>query len=217
MPVYGPYREIEYKIMWRHFLPLGIFLILLVFLFVGLFLNPRELDSTLIDKPAPAFNLPKVTQPTEQVSEKDFQGEVALLNVWASWCVTCRQEHPLLMELARQNAVPLYGLNWKDERSKALAWLKRHGNPYRFSIFDRDGRAGIDYGVTGTPETFVLDKRGVIRHKHVGAITVQVFEETLWPMLEKLRAEPDPASTGQQAQAAAESIAAKLASRSSGE
>jgi cytochrome c biogenesis protein CcmG/thiol:disulfide interchange protein DsbE len=176
--------------MLRYLLPLGIFMVLLGFLFKGLYLNPREIKSTLIDKPAPMFVLTQVDTPGKTFTRQDLIGQVTLLNVWASWCVSCREEHPLLMELSRQQAVKLYGLNWKDKLEDAKAWLKRHGNPYLASGHDESGRTGIDYGVTGTPETFVIDKQGVVRYKHVGPITVQVFEQTLWPLLQKLEAEP---------------------------
>lgn len=175
---------------FRYLIPLGIFLILVVFLYIGLGLNPRQLDSTLINQHAPEFKLPTVSTVTETVSSEDFKGKVSLLNVWASWCVSCRQEHPLLMQLAKQNTVSLYGLNWKDELPAAQAWLQRNGNPYLASAFDSTGRTGIDYGVTGTPETFIIDKQGVVRHKHIGPISVQQFNEELWPMIQKLQKEP---------------------------
>jgi len=174
----------------RYLIPLGIFLILVIFLYIGLGLNPRQLDSTLIDQNAPVFNLPTVNKVTNTVTSEDFKGKVSLLNVWASWCVSCRQEHPLLMQLAKQNTVNLYGLNWKDELPAAQAWLARHGDPYIASAFDNTGRTGIDYGVTGTPETFVIDKKGVVRYKHIGPISVQQFSEILWPMIQELENEP---------------------------
>ncbi len=174
----------------RYLIPLGVFLILVVFLYVGLGLNPRQLDSTLINQKAPDFLLPRVNKVTETMTSEAFQGKVSLLNVWASWCVSCRQEHPLLMQLAKQKTVSLYGLNWKDQLPDAQTWLRRNGDPYLASAFDSNGRTGIDYGVTGTPETFVIDKQGVVRYKHVGPISVQQFNEILWPMIQELQEQP---------------------------
>jgi cytochrome c biogenesis protein CcmG/thiol:disulfide interchange protein DsbE len=173
----------------RFLIPLGLFLLLAVFLYHGLFLNPRDLDSTLLDKPAPAFQLAKVKQPEQQFSSEDLKGQVTMLNVWASWCVSCRQEHPLFMELAQRQTVPIYGLNWKDQLPDAQAWLQQFGDPYLASAFDTTGRTGIDYGVTGTPETFIVDKQGRIRYKYTGPITWDAFEKKLFPLIEKLRAE----------------------------
>ena len=139
--------------MNRFLLPLGIFIVLVAFLAIGLNLNPREVPSPLIGKPAPAFVLPQLHQPEARFAPKDLQGKVWLLNVWASWCVSCRQEHPILVELAKRNIVPIYGLNYKDPREDALRWLKQFGDPYVLSIADVEGRVGIDYGVYGVPET----------------------------------------------------------------
>lgn len=175
--------------MWRYLLPLGVFAVLVGFLYVGLSLDPRKLDSTLIDKPAPAFVLPNLNESGKTITNRDMLGKVWILNVWASWCVSCRQEHPLLMQLDKQPTINLYGLNYKDKESDALNWLHRHGDPYRASAFDADGRTGIDYGVTGTPETFVIDKKGVVRYKYVGPITGEVFQQEMWPLLQKLEAE----------------------------
>jgi len=176
----------------RYFIPMALFLVLAVFLYKGLGLNPRQLDSTLINKAAPAFNLPQVGDSTQVLRQTDLLGHVSLLNVWASWCVSCRQEHPLLMQLAKQKTIHLYGLNWKDDLSAARAWLSEHGDPYLASGFDHTGRTGINYGVTGTPETFVLDKQGVVRHKQVGPISKEIFLEVLWPLIQRLEAEPAP-------------------------
>ncbi len=170
--------------------PMAVFLVLVGFLAAGLRLNPRDIGSTLIDKPAPAFELSEVTRPNEKFSQRDWLGKVSLINVWASWCVSCRQEHPLLMEISKRNMVPLYGLNWKDTTQAANDWLQRHGNPYLASAFDPTGRAGIDYGVTGTPETFLVDKQGIIRYKHTGPISLEVFEKTLWPAIQELQGKP---------------------------
>ncbi|MCB1926421.1 MAG: DsbE family thiol:disulfide interchange protein [Rhodocyclaceae bacterium] len=174
--------------MTRFLWPLAIFLALVGFLAVGLNLNPREVPSPLIDKPAPQFSLPVLHKPDMTLSRDDLMGQVWLLNVWASWCVSCRQEHPLLVELAKAGIVPIYGLNYKDDRNAGLKWLNEHGDPYTASIMDADGRIGIEYGVYGVPETFVIDKQGVIRHKHIGPITPQALQEKLLPMVRELNA-----------------------------
>jgi len=173
----------------RFLLPLGIFLILVVFLGIGLRLDPREVPSPFIGKPAPVFSLPQVADPSQTFGSTNLKGQVSLFNVWASWCVSCREEHPFLMELAKAKLVPIYGLNYKDERDAALGWLQQFGNPYLTSAFDADGRVGINWGVYGVPETFVIDKLGVIRHKQTGPITQQVWMETLFPLIQKLQAE----------------------------
>lgn len=156
--------------MNRSFIPLGIFVALVAFLWIGLSLNPREVPSPLIGKPAPMFRLPQLQDASKTISPEDLQGKVWLLNVWASWCTTCLQEHPLLRELARHNIVPIIGLNYKDKREDGIAWLNNHGNPYTTVAFDQAGGAGIDWGVYGVPESFLVDKAGVIRHKVIGAI-----------------------------------------------
>jgi len=171
----------------RFLIPLGIFIVLLLFLAVGLRLDPRMVPSPLIDKPAPAFTLPRLDDPQQRVSEKDLLGKVWLLNVWASWCVSCREEHPVLVELSKRNLVPIYGLNYKDERKDALAWLGQFGNPYTISIMDADGRIGIDYGVYGVPETYVIDKQGVIRYKQIGPVTPEVLDAKILPLVRKLQ------------------------------
>lgn len=172
--------------MKRFLLPLGIFLTLVVFLGVGLRLNPREIPSPFIGKPAPAFNVSQLHEPGKNISPGDMQGKVWLLNVWASWCVSCRAEHPVLMDLARQNVVPILGLNYKDGRGDGTEWLREHGDPYLLSAFDANGRIGIDYGVYGVPETFVIDKHGVIRMKHTGPLTHEVIAEKLLPLIKEL-------------------------------
>ncbi|MBD9362672.1 DsbE family thiol:disulfide interchange protein [Methylomonas fluvii] len=173
----------------KYLLPLLLFIVLAVFLAIGLNLNPREIPSPLIDKPAPAFNLPILATPEQRLSQADFKGKVWLLNVWASWCVSCREEHPLLIELAKQNKVILVGLNYKDEMPAANAWLTKHGNPYTVSVMDADGRTGIDYGVYGVPETFVIDKRGVVRYKHTGPVQPGDLEKVFLPWIQRLEAE----------------------------
>jgi cytochrome c biogenesis protein CcmG/thiol:disulfide interchange protein DsbE len=168
-------------------LPLAAFLVLAAFLFRGLALNPREVPSPLIGKPAPAFARPQLHDAAKTFSQKDLAGQVWLLNVWASWCVACREEHPVLVELARQKAVPIVGLNYKDAPEDAKAWLKQFGDPYMLSVVDRDGRVGIDYGVYGVPETFLIDANGVIRHKQIGPLTPAAWEKTIRPKIEALR------------------------------
>lgn len=174
---------------WQFILPLALFALLLVFLLRGLSLNPREVPSPLIGKPAPEFSLPRLDDPAQRIGRADLLGKVWMLNVWASWCVACREEHPLLVEFARRKVVPIYGLNYKDQRDAARGWLARFGNPYDASITDIDGRVGIDYGVYGVPETFVVDKRGVIRFKQIGPVTPDVLREKIEPLLKQLQAE----------------------------
>jgi cytochrome c biogenesis protein CcmG/thiol:disulfide interchange protein DsbE len=157
------------------------------FLFVGLGLNPREVPSPLIGKPAPHFSLPQLHEPEKQFSPKDMMGQVWLLNVWSSWCVTCKEEHPMLMEMAQRNIVPIYGLDYKDKRPDALAWLQRSGNPYVLSAVDAEGRISIDYGVYGVPETYVIDKQGIIRYKQIGAITGQSLQQKILPLIKELQ------------------------------
>ena len=174
--------------MNRYLLPLGIFVVIAVFLGIGLGLNPREVPSPLIDKPAPAFELARLDDPAQRITHADLKGQVWILNVWASWCVACRQEHPLLVDFAKRSPVPLYGLNYKDKREDGLAWLARFGNPYKASLFDIDGRVGIDFGVYGVPETFVIDKQGVIRFKQIGPVTPEVLRDRIEPLLKQLNA-----------------------------
>lgn len=174
---------------WRYVLPVVFVGMLIGLLAIGLTLDPREVPSPLIGQPAPSFTLADLSDPEKTVSVTDWRGQVSLVNVWASWCASCRDEHPLLVELSEREGLPIYGLNYKDQRSDALAWLDRFGNPYRASAFDDQGRAGLDWGVYGVPETFVLDRRGHIRHKHIGAITRDDIEQTLLPMIRKLQQE----------------------------
>ncbi len=173
--------------MTRYLLPLGVFLVIVGFLGYGLKLDPREVPSPLINKPAPQFKLEQLHKPEQTFTQKEMLGKVWLLNVWASWCVSCREEHPLLVDLARRNIVPIYGLDYKDKRSDALAWLSEMGNPYVLSVMDKDGRVGIDYGVYGVPETYLIDKQGVIRYKQIGPVTPDVIESTLIPLIRKLQ------------------------------
>ena len=167
-------------------LPLALFVALAVALAAGLGLDPGRVPSPLIGKPAPAFSLPRLHQPEQRLTTADLLGRVSLLNVWATWCVGCREEHPLLLEIARETGVAIYGLNYKDQYKEALAWLARHGDPYVASGYDADGRAGIDLGVYGLPETFVLDARGAIAYKHIGPLTREVWQRDIAPLLDKL-------------------------------
>lgn len=173
--------------MIRYLVPLAAFVVLVVFLGLGLNLNPREVPSPLVDKPAPAFNLPRLDNPGSLVSTADLRGQVWLLNVWASWCVACREEHPVLVEFAKSGIVPIYGLNYKDDKRDAAEWLARFGNPYTVSISDADGRVGIDYGVYGVPETYVIDQAGIIRFKQIGPVSESVLQEKILPLLKKLK------------------------------
>jgi cytochrome c biogenesis protein CcmG/thiol:disulfide interchange protein DsbE len=174
--------------MGRYLIPLVVFVAVTGFLWVGLSLNPREVPSPFIDKPAPDFSLPILHEPETRFSNKDMLGKVWLLNVWASWCVACRVEHPLLVQLSRANLVPTYGLNYKDEPDEARNWLNQLGDAYVASLIDYDGKVGIDYGVYGVPETFVIDKQGVIRHKVIGPVTPAALDECVLPLVKKLQA-----------------------------
>ena len=171
--------------MNRFLLPLGLFIVLLGFLAVGLNRDPREVPSPLVGKPAPAFELAQLHQPEKTFAPKDMLGKVWLLNVWASWCVSCRQEHPVLVEYSKKG-VPIVGLDYKDQREDGLRWLKQFGDPYLLSAWDGDGRVGINYGVYGVPETYLIDKAGTIRHKHIGPITPEAMEQKIMPMMKEL-------------------------------
>jgi|SRR6185436_19516416 len=172
--------------MTRYLLPLGIFVLLVLLLGFGLSLNPREVPSPLIGKPAPQFQLPQLHDPAKTFAPKELLGKVWVLNVWASWCAACRDEHPVLADFAKSGLVPLFGLNYKDQRDDAIAWLKRFGDPYQVSLVDTDGRVGIDYGVYGVPETYVIDKLGVIRYKRIGPVTPAILKEKIVPLIQSL-------------------------------
>ena len=174
--------------MNRYLLPLALFVVLVLLLAVGLGIDPKLVPSPLIDKPLPAFNLPKLKAPDDSVISSDFLGDVVLLNVWASWCVACRAEHPLLVELSKNSEMLIYGVNYKDTRPDALQWLQRFGDPYRASAFDQHGLTGIDLGVYGVPETYIMDRAGIIRYKHIGPITREALDNTILPLIEKLKA-----------------------------
>jgi cytochrome c biogenesis protein CcmG, thiol:disulfide interchange protein DsbE len=171
----------------KFLIPLILFLILVVFLAIGLSRDPRELPSPLINKPAPAFHIPQLLEPNQLFSPANMKGQVWILNVWASWCVACREEHPVLVELAKSRVAPVIGLDYKDRREDALAMLAKQGNPYMLSAFDGDGRVGIDYGVYGVPETYVIDQAGIIRFKHIGPITVDVLNQKIYPLISELK------------------------------
>ena len=191
----------------KFLVPLLLFFGLAGFLAFGLTLNPREVPSPLIDKPAPDFSLARLDQPEQTFALKEMQGQVWLLNVWASWCVACREEHPVLVRMAEQKIIPVVGLNYKEVRGdgainargmalevetgmaieRARTWLRDHGNPYVLSVLDIDGRVGIDFGVYGVPETFLIDREGRIRYKHIGPITPDALQNVLMPKVEELR------------------------------
>jgi len=174
--------------MLKRLLPLFLFVILVIFLYVGLGRNPRELPSPLIDKPAPGFVLQDLFNPDLFIDASvDFKGKVALVNVWASWCVTCRREHPALMRLSKEGKTPIYGINYKDTRQEAKHYLAALGNPFAKVVFDPAGTAGLDWGVYATPETFIIDKEGIIRLKHVGNLTDEVLNSKVLPKLVELQ------------------------------
>jgi cytochrome c biogenesis protein CcmG/thiol:disulfide interchange protein DsbE len=170
----------------RFLIPLALFVVLAGFLAAGLKLNPREVPSPLIGKPAPAFALPRLDDTSRVVRREDLLGRAYVLNVWASWCAPCRAEHPLIVDFARRSKVPVYGLNYKDQRGAAQAWLKALGDPYVATLVDADGRTGIDFGVYGVPETFVVDAEGRIRFKHIGPLTDDAIRNRLEPLLKDL-------------------------------
>src|SRR6476620_9263756 len=170
----------------RAWLPIGIFAALVVLLAVGLTLNPREVPSPLVGKPAPHFRLPLLNDPQRAFAPEDMAGKVWLFNVWASWCVTCRDEHAVLSEFAKSGVVPVVGLDYKDKRDEASQYLTKLGNPYQIIPYDGEGRVGIDYGVYGTPETYVIDKQGVIRYKRIGPLTPEIMREKIIPLVHEL-------------------------------
>ena len=172
--------------MTRLLIPLALFLVLVIFLAIGLRKDPHLVPSALIDKPAPDFSLPELRDPKRIITPKDMRGKVWLLNVWASWCPGCREEHPFLLEISKGGAVPLYGLTWKDKREDSLATLNELGDPYVLNVTDFDGRVAIDYGITGAPETYLIDKNGVIRYKEVGQLTPEIMQQTILPLVQQL-------------------------------
>ncbi|MDP1657842.1 MAG: DsbE family thiol:disulfide interchange protein [Methylotenera sp.] len=173
----------------RALIPLAIFLVVVGFLFKGLFLNPKEVPSPLVGKPAPQFSLPRLDNPETVFSPKEMLGQVWMLNAWASWCPSCVEEHPILVSLAKTGLVPLIGLDYKDTHLEAQQWLEKGGNPYAVTVMDVDGRVGIDYGVYGVPETYVIDKAGVIVYKQIGPVTVEALRDTIIPLVKKLQSQ----------------------------
>jgi len=172
--------------MSRFVIPLVLFVVLIVFLAIGLGRDPHIVPSALIDKPAPDFALPELRQPTKIITPSQMRGKVWLLNVWGSWCPACREEHPFLLEIAKSGAVPIYGLSWKDKREDALGTLAELGDPYVLNMSDFDGRVAIDYGITGAPETYLIDKQGIIRYKEVGQLTPEIMQKKILPMVREL-------------------------------
>jgi cytochrome c biogenesis protein CcmG/thiol:disulfide interchange protein DsbE len=170
----------------KFILPLVVFVVLVGFLAAGLKLDPREVPSPLIGKPAPGFALTRLDDAGKTIRREDMLGKVWMLNVWASWCAACRDEHPHLVAFARTKVMPVIGLNYKDTRPDGLGWLARFGDPYDASLFDQDGRVGIDFGVYGVPETFIIDKQGVIRFKQIGPVTPTIIETRIMPLLKEL-------------------------------
>jgi len=171
----------------KFLIPLLLFITLVGFLAVGLNRDPQEIPSPLIGKQAPAFELPQLADPKKTFSPESMKGQPWILNVWASWCVACREEHPVLVELGKLQVAPIIGLDYKDKREDAMTMLALQGNPYLLSAFDANGRVGIDYGVYGVPETYVIDKAGVIRFKHIGPITMAVLNQKILPLLGELK------------------------------
>jgi len=175
--------------MLKYIIPLVLFIAMAIFLAMGLNLKPNEIPSPLLNKPAPTFSAPKLSAINEKLSPADLKGKVWLFNVWASWCVSCRAEHPILNQFAKQQAAIIVGLNYKDDAEAAKGWLATLGNPYNDSVMDADGRIGIDWGVYGVPETFVIDKQGIVRYKHTGPVTEEDVDKIFLPLIAKLQAE----------------------------
>jgi cytochrome c biogenesis protein CcmG/thiol:disulfide interchange protein DsbE len=171
----------------RYLIPLFLFLAIAGFLWKGLYSDPHRLPSALINKPTPTFSYPSLLNPQKELTEKIFVGQVSLLNLWATWCISCRAEHAVLMEIAATKKVALYGMNYKDDLPAAREWLRKYGNPYTAVIIDKEGRLGIDLGAYGTPETFVIDAQGIIRYKYIGPMTLEAWKNTVEPEVEKWR------------------------------
>ncbi|MGI9200192.1 MAG: DsbE family thiol:disulfide interchange protein [Woeseiaceae bacterium] len=170
--------------MWNRFLlPAGVFLILVAVFVVGLTKDPSRIPSPLVGNSAPTYSLPSLQDPNVMVGSASYANEVALVNIWATWCPGCRQEHDFLLELAQEDIVPIFGLNWRDNRPDALQWLQVLGDPYVASAFDVDGRVGIDWGAYGAPETFLIDENGIVIHKHIAPLTREIWERDFMPLI----------------------------------
>ena len=172
----------------RYILPLLVFAGMVVLFIIGMQMDPRRVPSPLIGKPLPAFNLKQLHDQQQSLDNESLLGEVVLINFWASWCVSCRYEHPLLLEYASKGKAGVYGMNYKDAREDALGWLDQYGDPYKLSAFDPEGRTGIDFGLYGVPETYVIDREGIIRYKHIGPISREDLDNKIAPLVDELRA-----------------------------
>lgn len=173
--------------MKKAYIPLVIFAVLVVFLAIGLTRDPREIPSPLIGKPAPEFSAPNLHNTALTLTKQDMLGKVWLLNTWASWCVACREEHPLLVEFSKSKMIPIIGLDYKDKDQDGLQWLARYGNPYDVAIADRDAKIGINFGVYGVPESFLIDKAGIIRYKQIGPFNEDAIQNKLIPLIRELQ------------------------------
>jgi cytochrome c biogenesis protein CcmG/thiol:disulfide interchange protein DsbE len=177
--------------MLRFLVPAAVFAVLVGFFFIGLDLNPSQVPSPFIGKPAPALDVESLRDPAQRVTSAALAGRPWVLNVWGTWCVGCREEHEALLAIARSKKVPIYGLAWKDDRQQALAWLSQLGDPYDAVGLDADGRVAIDWGVYGAPETFLVDAQGIVRYKHIGPLSLEIWRERFLPLLESAQ---EPAS-----------------------
>jgi cytochrome c biogenesis protein CcmG/thiol:disulfide interchange protein DsbE len=175
--------------MIKYLLPVILFFVLCGFLFIGLYKDPSEVPSPLIGKSVPDFSLPRLLDTATQFSHKEFLGKVSILNVWATWCFACKQEHPALLELAKRKIAPIYGLNYKDDATKAKIYLRDFGNPFVANAFDEVGRVAIDWGVYGAPETFIIDRNGIIRFKHIGPLTLEILDNKIQPLVQQFKNE----------------------------
>lgn len=171
----------------KRWLPFGIFVVMALLLGLGLGIDPSKVPSPLIGKTMPAFELSQLADAQRKVSDADLRGQVSVLNVWGTWCPECRVEHDALLRLARTGQARIVGLNWKDDRQKAQQWLRDLGNPYSVNAFDQDGRVAIDWGVYGAPETFVMDPNGIVRYKHIGALTDELIANEILPLIKNLK------------------------------
>ena len=174
--------------MSKFALPLVAFALLVGMFVVGLNLDPSRIPSPLLEHTAPEFAIPSLQDPNVLVGSADYANRVALVNIWATWCPGCRQEHGFLLELAQQGTIPIFGLNWRDNRTEALGWLRSLGNPYIATGFDADGRVGIDWGAYGAPETFLIDANGIVIHKHIAPLTREIWERDFVPLIDAIEA-----------------------------